>query len=422
MSGSLPYPQLIYNYYEEREFKPVLTAKFIPGRQLQFLLDYLNTSDRHGLDTGLFAPGTIITWMHKLNEREAGAKLENFGNIAGLELAIAGSLIRYSNALQFGYTNPFELYKNYSIPTLIPDSSSISQIFEIEDLKRYLDSIQPTDKAYKAMQKMLSTFTSFSADKQSDTIVSLMVNLERLRWKNKPAEPRYVAVNIANFTLDVIDKERSILHMKVCVGEPGDRETPQLGSMIHSVQVNPVWNIPESIARNEIAKRAAEDRHYLANSNINVYRKGKLISNPESIHWPSADLQEYAFQQQPGEENALGKIKFLFNNRSNVYLHDTPVQHAFKTEMRAVSHGCVRVEKPLALAFALFGKGPKFNLIKKAMESGYPSARYIALPDHIPIRLYYYTAWADVWNKKIRFCNDVYGLDEVIYNAIQKSN
>lgn len=420
MSGDLPYPQLIYKFYEGKKFQPVLTPRFLPGNQLQVLLEYLNKSDGHGLDTALFSPGTIKTRMNKLNERDAGATPENFRNIAALELAVAGSLIRYSNALQFGVTDPFRIYKSYTTPTLAPDSSSVIRIFEIQDLKGYLAGIQPADITYQAMQKMLITFQSLSDDTQLDTVRALIVNLERLRWKNKPAEPKYVSVNIANFTLDVVDKEESVLHMKVCVGEPGDRETPQLGSMIHSVQVNPVWNIPQSIARNEIAKRAAEDRYYLANSNINVYRKGKLISNPESIDWSSADLEEYTFQQQPGGENALGRIKFLFNNKSSVYLHDTPAQSAFKMEMRAISHGCVRVEKPLEFAFALFGKGPQYTLIKKAMQRGYPRARYVALPLPIPIRLYYFTAWADINNKKIRFCKDVYGLDEVVYNAIQK--
>lgn len=421
MSRDLPYPEQIYKFYEGKKFQPVLTPRFLPGNQLQVLLEYLDKSDGHGLDTAFFSPGTIKTWMNKLNERDAGATLENFRSIVALELAVAGSLIRYSNALQFGVANPFKIYKNYTTPTLVPDSSSSIRIFEIQDLKGYLVGIQPADRTYQAMQKMLTTFLSLSDDTESDTVRALIVNLERLRWKNKPAEPKYVSVNIANFTLDVIDKERSVLQMKVCVGEPGERETPQLGSMIHSVQVNPVWNIPQSIARNETSKRAAEDRYYLANSNINVYRNGKLISDPESIDWSSVDLREYTFQQQPGEQNALGKIKFLFNNKSSVYLHDTPVQSAFKLEMRAISHGCVRVEKPLDLAFALFGKSPQYNLIKKAMQSGYPRARYIALPVHIPIRLYYNTAWADIDDKEIRFCKDVYGLDEALYNAIQKN-
>lgn len=419
MSGKLPHAQMIYGLYEQHSFQPILTPRFLPGNQLQDLLDYLHNSAGHGLDTALFSPGTISAWQIRYHDRDPDATLENFRTITGLELAVAASLVKYSNALQFGFVNPFKIYKSYTIPTLAPDSSSILRIFEVENLKGFLEAIQPTDKGYQAMQKMLTTLITLSNDPQSDTVRALTVNLERLRWKNKPAEPKYVSVNIANFTLDVIENERSILHMKVCVGEPGDRETPQLGSMIHSVQVNPVWNIPQSIARNEIAKRAAEDPHYLANSNINVYRKGKLVGNPAEIDWTTADLGEYSFQQQPGKENALGKIKFLFNNESSVYLHDTPVQKAFKLAVRAVSHGCVRVEKPLDLAFALFGKGEKYNLIKKAMESGRPQARYISLPEHIPIRLYYYTAWADKDQKMVRFCNDVYGLDEALYNAVQ---
>lgn len=420
MSGALPYPEELYTFYEGKNFQPVLMPRFLPDNQLQVLLQYLNKSELHGIDTSLFSPNAIKIAMDQLSERKSGT-LENFHDLAALELAVAGSLIRYTEALQFGITNPAKIYKSYTTPTLLADSSSVARIFEIRDLKGYLASIQPANKTYLAMQKLLATYPSLYEDPQSDTLKALIVNLERLRWKNRPAEQPFVSVNIANFSLDIMDKEKSLLHMKVCVGEPGERETPQLGSMIHSVQVNPVWNIPQSIARNEIAKRAAEDRYYLANSNITVHRKGKLISNPEEVDWLSADVSEYTFQQQPGDENALGKIKFLFKNQSAVYLHDTPVQSAFKEKIRAVSHGCVRVEKPLELAYALFGKGKQYELIKRAMQRGYPRAKYIGLPVHIPIRLYYYTAWADVSNKKIRFCEDVYGLDELLYSAIQKS-
>jgi murein L,D-transpeptidase YcbB/YkuD len=191
--------------------------------------------------------------------------------------------------------------------------------------------------------------------------------------------------------------------------------------MIHSVQVNPVWNIPESIATNEITKYAAKDRYYLANNNIDVYKDGQLVQDPELIDWSAGTPgKTYAFKQRPGDDNSLGKIKFLFNNESSVYLHDTPAQAAFKLENRAVSHGCVRVEKPLELARALFGEGNKFEQIKKDMQSENPEARDIALPNKIPVYLTYFTAWADD-NDQIQFRKDVYGLDVVLYSYMEKS-
>ncbi|RYE04607.1 MAG: L,D-transpeptidase, partial [Sphingobacteriales bacterium] len=230
--------------------------------------------------------------------------------------------------------------------------------------------------------------------------------------------------------------------MKVCVGEgrevnvdelkeydeddlkqdrPFTRETPQLASMIHSVQVNPVWNIPVSIATNEISKHAAADRYYLSNNNIDVYKDGEIIEDTELIDWSAEDAGKvYSFKQRPGVDNALGRIKFLFNNASAVYLHDTPAKAAFKLANRAVSHGCVRVEKPLELAHALFGDGDKYETIKTQMAvTENQQAKDLSLPKQIPVYLTYSTCWADDAGT-LQFRKDVYGLDVVLYSYLER--
>lgn len=417
-SADLAYPDLVYKFYESKGFRPVLVPRFLPEDQLSVLLNYLSQANKHGLDTAMFATAQIRSLFGKLVKITTDTVLENYRNLAALELAVAGVLINYSITLQFGLVVPEKVLPHYTTPTAMPDSSSILKVFEIQDLKKYLDSIQPKDRLYLALQKSLFMFAGTN---ESDSLQKLVVNLERLRWKNKPDQEKFVSVNIPDFSLDVISKGKSVLHMKVCVGDPEGWETPQLGSMIHSVQVNPVWNIPQRIARDETSKQAVQDRYYLANSNIKVYHKGKLVTHTESIDWETVNLDEYSFQQQPGAENALGKIKFLFQNESSVYLHDTPVKSAFSKKIRAVSHGCVRVEKPMELAYALFGKGERFEQVKKAMQRGYPLAKFIALPQQVPIRLSYNTALLDD-KGKLRFCKDIYGLDQVLYEAITKIN
>jgi murein L,D-transpeptidase YcbB/YkuD len=415
MSGDFAYPELLYKFYEDREFRLVLVPRFLPRDQLVVLLDYIGNAEKHGLDSAVFASQQLRKLLGKVS---ADTLRENKRNLAALELTVAGSLIRYSMALQFGLTIPERVYPLYTTPTLMPDSASILRVFEIPELKNYLDSIQPKDKHYLKLQKRLLSMQS-AADQ--DSLRTMIVNLERLRWKNKPIGDKFISVNIPDFSLDVMSKGKSVLHMKVCVGEPEGWQTPQLGSMVYSVQVNPVWNIPQSIARDEISKQAANDRYYLANNNIRVYQAGKFVSDPESIDWTSVNLSDYTFQQQPGGENALGKIKFLFKNESSVYLHDTPARAVFNNKMRALSHGCVRVEKPMELAYALFGKGERFDQIKRAMQTGYPRAKFIGLPQQIPIRLNYYTAWVD--NKdQVRFSKDIYGLDQLLYAAMKKIN
>ncbi|HJP63157.1 MAG TPA: L,D-transpeptidase family protein, partial [Mucilaginibacter sp.] len=116
---------------------------------------------------------------------------------------------------------------------------------------------------------------------------------------------------------------------------------------------------------------------------------------------------------------SLGRLKFLFKNKRSVYLHDTPVKNAFEQPVRAVSHGCVRVEKPLELARALFGDGPRYELVQKDYAADKPEPTDIALPVGVPVYITYVTCWADR-NGVIQYRRDVYGLDIVLYAAMEK--
>jgi len=436
-------PKLITAYYSKNDYEPVIVLQHLKNKGLASLLPYFEQSGDHGLAPAMFQTESLKKLISKLYDKKGISTTEEaYETLADLELVTANALINYTNALQYGMISPKRIYGAYYTDTKRPDSLSMNRVFAINDLKIFLDSIQPKDPQYLSLQAALKGGEAAPGMTKEETHHILTVNLERLRWKNKPATDKYVIVNIPDFKLQVIEKGNPVLEMKVCVGEgrpmnPGDnlkeydendlrkdrpfsRETPQLNSLIHSVQVNPVWNIPESIATNEITKYAAADRFYLSSHNIDVFENGKLIEDTETIDWSDGNPgKKYTFKQRPGDDNSLGKIKFLFNNQSAVYLHDTPAKAAFAQSMRAVSHGCVRLEKPLELAYALFGDGAKYEDIKKRMESPEAEAKDIALPKKVPVYLTYITAWADK-NKVITFRKDVYGLDLVLYSYMKK--
>jgi len=436
-------PQLISAFYEQHDFEPVFVLEHLPKDELQVVESYYQRAAEHGLDPKLFQAARIDELLKKIADKNSiKTTAEAYQTMAELEILTANSLINYSNALQFGVISPKKIYARYYTETKRPDSLSMNHVFEVKNLKSFLDSIQPKNPQYLALQKALMMGETAPGMSKTETERILQVNLERLRWKNKPKEDRYVLVNIANYGLDVMDHGQSVLNMKVCVGEgrnknytdkleeyseddkvrdvPFTRETPQLNSAIYSVQVNPVWNIPESIASNEIIKDAAADPYYLSNKNIDVYENGKKVENPETINWSSVskDNLPYTFKQQSGGDNALGKIKFLFPNKSSVYLHDTPAQAAFNQSMRAVSHGCVRLEKPLDLAHVLFGDGKQYDQIEKDMQETDPKANNISLPKKVPVYITYVTCWSE--NGSLVYRPDVYGLDIVLYTHIQK--
>lgn len=437
-------PNLINAFYQQKDYEPVFVLQHLPNNDLQTLNGYYQRATDHGLDPRMFQANKIDLLMQEIADKNSiKTKDEAYKAIAKLEIMTANSLINYSNDLQFGVVNPRKIYARYYRDTQRPDRLSMVHALEVNNLKSFLDSIQPKNPQYVALQQALMNGATAPGMTKMETERTLKVNMERLRWKDKPTSNFYVMVNIPDYGLKVMKNDSSVLQMKVCVGEgrnksnennlaadysdsgkiknvPFSKETPQLNSEIYSVQVNPIWNIPQSIASNEIIVQAAADPYYLSNKNIDVYENGKKIENPETIDWSNVTKNNlpYTFKQESGVGNALGKIKFLFPNKSSVYLHDTPAQSAFNLKVRAVSHGCVRLEKPLELAHVLFGDGSKYNQITEYFTETDPQAQNISLPKKVPVYITYVTCWAE--NGQVVYRPDVYGLDIVLYTNIQK--
>ena len=439
--SKLKYPAAIKNFYDSHDYEPVFLLANFKNNELNTLVDYYDKANDQGLDSNMFQPQQVRALVAKFYNKKAIKTVdEAYHDMAELELMTANSLIKYSSAIQYGIVNPKNIYQRYFTVTKEADSTTIDQALNTTDLKKYLDSIQNKDPQFIALQKAYTSNTIIPGTSAEESKRIFLVNLERLRWKNKPTESKYVIVNIPDFHLDVMDGGKSILGMEVCVGKGRNsdyrkslvsyddtdkvdkpvHETPLLNSLIYEAEVNPVWNIPESIANKEIITQAAKDPYYLSNKNITVMKNGRKVDDVESIDWSSADKSEYSFQQQPGADNSLGKVKFLFKNKSSVYLHDTPAQLPFAQSMRAVSHGCVRLQKPQDFAHALFGDGPKYDLIAKDMASEKPDPTEIALRPKMPVYITYVTCWADSTGT-LQYRKDVYGQDIILYANLTKA-
>ncbi|WP_295676154.1 L,D-transpeptidase family protein [uncultured Mucilaginibacter sp.] len=435
---------VISEWYGSNHYEPVFVLNHLFNGDLSKAYDdYLMHATEHGLSPEIFHADDLKSAIEKLNSKSQVKTIdEAYRAIAELEISAANSMIDYSNALQYGVINPKYIYQRYYTATKRPDYSSMSAVFHISDMQSYLEGLQPKDPQYIALQKALKNNYEEKGFSGEECKRMILVNLERLRWRNKPLEDKYVIVNIPDYMLTVVDSGKSVLKMKVCVGQgrnvdnkntlsayddtckvdkPGDHETPLLNSLIYGVEVNPVWNIPRSIANKEIIVQAAKDKFYLENNNIDVYKDDKLVDNPEDIDWTNITKENlpYDFKQKPGSSHSLGLIKFIFNNKSNVYLHDTPVKSAFYRKMRAISHGCIRLGDPKGLAQNLFGDGDKFKTISDDMEQDNSDPTTIYLPKKTPVYITYVTCWADE-DGKLQFRNDVYGLDIVLYDHLQK--
>jgi murein L,D-transpeptidase YcbB/YkuD len=219
----------------------------------------------------------------------------------------------------------------------------------------------------------------------------------------------------------VIENETSILPMKVVVGKPFWNTPVFTAKMTHLI-INPSWNVPDSIAREEILKKIKNDPHYLAKQNMKVLRgwgPAEEIIDPDTIDWSkiSAKRLIYRFRQEPGPLNPLGNLKFVLPNKFGVYLHDTSAKSLFSKDVRTLSHGCTRIEKPIELAEYLLQEDPRWTRenIVAAIQEG--TEQKVFIPHPLNVHFLYLTAWVDE-SGTLQFRNDVYGRDKGLDEAL----
>jgi murein L,D-transpeptidase YcbB/YkuD len=220
----------------------------------------------------------------------------------------------------------------------------------------------------------------------------IAANLERLRWLPRTFGNRYIYVNVPAFRLQAFDKGQPALEMKVIVGKDfEDKATPAFSDSMESVVFRPYWNVPPDIAAKEVFPKMNADPGYLSANNYELYQEGGATR----------------VRQKPGEKNSLGLVKFLFPNDFNIYLHDTPNQALFDKDVRAFSHGCIRVEKPAELAQWVLGWDA--GKVDAAMQ-GPPDNSSVKVPHKIPVYITYGTAY--IKDRQLYFGNDLYDRDD----------
>lgn len=261
----------------------------------------------------------------------------------------------------------------------------------------------------------------------SKRISQIELAMERLRWLPELNVNRSIIVNIPAFQLWAIDEfsdsNPNIINMRVVVGKALKNQTPVLMATMSFIEFVPYWNVPKNILKDEIIPKLAKKPGYLASQNMEIVSNYKNSATPISLNSDSIEKLKkgvYRVRQRPGNKNSLGKVKFIFPNKDDVYLHDTPANSLFSKSRRDFSHGCVRVEKPSVLAeFALKNQG-KWNsdTIKKAMRS--TTTQRVDLQHPIPVLFFYTTTFVDQ-NNNLTFYPDIYGHDRVLIDALKKT-
>ncbi len=242
-------------------------------------------------------------------------------------------------------------------------------------------------------------------------IEQIRINLERARWILHDLDPHAVVVNVAGFMAYVTEGEQVTWMTRVQVGKPYHM-TPLFRDEVSYIEINPTWTVPYSIATKELLPKIRRDPDYLSDRNMIVLDRNGRQVDPAGIDWNSLSGSRfpYTLRQQPGPDNALGRIKFMFPNEHAVYLHDTPSKSLFAHDYRVFSHGCIRVQDPYRLAQILLDDNEKWSIesIEAAVDSRV--TQRIVLERKIPIYLTYWTAAVDD-DLEVNFSRDPYQRD-----------
>ena len=252
-----------------------------------------------------------------------------------------------------------------------------------------------------------------------ERIDQILANIERARWVLHSFPLEYVLVDIAGYAVHYIKNGAPIWSGRAQVGQPY-RQTPVFKSKITSLVLNPTWTVPPGIFRHDILPKVQENPEFLKELDLKVYTSAGQSVDPAAIDWLKYPARKfpYILRQGPGPTNPIGDIKFVLPNPFYIYLHDTPEQEEFDTPWRALSAGCIRLERPLELAELILNNKKRWSIHRFAEKIKTGQTINLALPNPKPILLIYMTVWVDQ-EEVVYFREDVYSRDAKILKGLK---
>ncbi|WP_330561839.1 L,D-transpeptidase family protein [Roseibium sp. FZY0029] len=262
-----------------------------------------------------------------------------------------------------------------------------------------------------------NTINAMVGETNAAKIAKVELAMERSRWLPEQLGERKVFINQAAFTATYTAPGEDPLSMRVVVGKKSN-QTNFFYDKIQIVEYNPYWGVPYSIIVNEMLPKLAKDPSYLDRAGYEVTTPGGRQISSSAVDWyaVASKQQSVNVRQYPGSSNALGEVKILFPNKHHIYMHDTPAKSLFKKDMRAYSHGCIRLQDPRAMAAAVLGKSKDY--VSSRISAGQNEQEKVT--GDIPVYVSYFTAWPEV-DGTIGFYTDVYDRDMHLLEAIEKT-
>jgi murein L,D-transpeptidase YcbB/YkuD len=385
--------EAVETFYQSRNLLPLWLDRGIENARAKAVIARLKNADADGLDPADYKTPAF-----------AGLAPDA---LAEAELALTRSVLTYARHAQAGRF-PYRLVRqdNIGLPQAAPDPAQVlASVTEVGDAGKALDQFSPQNEPYQKLKAALAQLRGNHSthDRRIDTVIA---NMERWRWYRRDLGTAHVEVNEPDFTLKVLNEGRQVWSSRIVIGKPS-LPTPLLSEKMNSITINPTWHVPPSIVHNEYLPAQAKDPGVLSRMGLRVsYKDG-----------------EAQITMPPGGENPLGRIRFNFFNRFMVYQHDTPDQYMFGHDVRAESHGCMRVQDAPKYAEVLSHIArPGEQWTAEKIRSMYGSVEQEIALETVPIwiHLTYQTAFVDDAGR-LQIRRDVYNLDSRTLAAIRSA-
>lgn len=352
--------------------------------------------------------GAPIRGLHSEDYPITMGAVDSAEGLAETEVSLSRSFLQFTSDLRWGRHNP-GVYapKSGNLSELVLNVATNPDGFEA--------GLQKLDPPFDEFKRLSTALAQYRRSGTPEEIATIELTLERWRWLPREFRRGPILVNIPEFMVRVFDDQlQTVMTMRAIVGKPTNK-TPLLSGEISHLIFGPYWNVPPSILHKEILPDIVKDRSYLKKNSFEVQtQQGDVVSTGEVTNEILAGLRSdrYKIRQIPGPKNALGRVKLMFPNNEHVYLHDTNSRNLFQKTVRALSHGCMRIEKPQELAeWALRNDTawPK-NRILEALEQTHE--QQVNLKQRIPVFIVYHTATVNEAGE-VTFHKDIYGHDSV---------
>jgi murein L,D-transpeptidase YcbB/YkuD len=383
-------------FYGNRSFAPLWLDKGVENARARSAVARLKNADADGLEVGDY-------------------KTPNFAGLASdalaeADLKLTSTVLTYARHVQAGRFPYTRVSRNIELPQTPPEPAEILRtIADAPDAGKALDAFSPRHEEYQKLRAMLAELRAASGAAKSGTprqIETVVANMERWRWYARDLGDAHVVVNQPDFTLKVMHRGAQVWTTRIVIGKPG-MPTPLLSETMKFITVNPTWHVPPSIVHNEYLPALAQDPTVLSRMGLRVSYSGGGVE----------------ITQPPGPGNALGRIRFNFPNRFLVYQHDTPDKYYFAHEVRAYSHGCMRVQDPAKYAEVLLNIArPQEHWTAERIKNlfGRGEQDIQLQPAPIWVHLTYQTAFVDNAGK-LQSRRDIYNLDSRTLAAIRSA-